>query len=204
MKRLSVTLLDSFRLYRESDWFTLEMMLERITGEYEPSREMDIGSAFHACVENHTNEWGVNGVNYRFQPHDMVEFQKQMPVGMLPELKTVVNYVHAQVSGIVDGIYGKWICDHKTSFKPFHLDKYTDSYQWRFYLDMFGCDVFQYNFVQLKDDGDVIKVINTEFLKLWRYPNMGNDLNVLVTDFLDFAEIMGVYDQLKDAELLAA
>lgn len=206
MKRLSVTLLDSFRLYREADWFTTEMMLERILGEYQPSREMDIGTAFHACIENHTSEWRVNAELYRFHPDDMVEFERHLPQGMLPEIKlaTVYDSIEpVQVSGIVDGIHGNWICDHKTSFKPFQVEKYQDSYQWRFYLDMFGCDVFQYNFAQLKEQDGVIGIVTSHFLPLSRYPEMQKDLECLIADFLSFADAQGVYSSLPEYKAAA-
>ena len=88
----------------------------------------------------------------------------------------------------IDGIVGRTVYDYKTT-GIFNAERYLDGYQWRYYLDIFGLDVFRWLvFVIEPDRYQVGTYIVRDFhrLETGRYGALHEDCAALARDFQDF------------------
>lgn len=162
---------------------TVEDLVRFITVD-EPSEAMKVGTAFHKAIElaqdGDHEEFEANG--YRFILPDA-----ELSVPAIREMRAFGHYGRLEVTGQVDAIHGQIVFDHKTTSK-FDPERYLDGCQWKFYLDLFGADQFQWNIFVLKEEEEfVYRVAEPQLLKAYRYPGLHADCERLAADFLEFA-----------------
>ena len=111
------------------------------------------------------------------------------------------DYGRAIVTGCADMIDGVEIRDIKTKYSVPSDSEYIDSCQWRYYLDIFGADVFLFDlfvfngYSKEKHGYDVRGLELTRHtppITCYRYPEMENDNLVLLNQFMDWAEARGL------------
>lgn len=176
--RLSVTELDAFRYYRDTEEADLESLLRRLRKEEPPSRAMHAGRAFHAALE-HAQPGDDLGLIERDGFRFRLELDHAMPIPRIRELKgeSVLPTPIGPVTlvGVVDGVDGP-VRDYKLTGR-FDAERYIDSYQWRCYLVMFGAHQFDYDVFVAKDtDADPIVIYDYHRLPLYAYPGMTADV----------------------------
>jgi hypothetical protein len=98
------------------------------------------------------------------------------------------DYGGIMVSGQVDAIEGKTIYDHKTT-ERFDAEKYLESWQHRFYLDIFGADRFVWNVWEMNElkEPKCYGVNKLHTLEQYRYPELEADCTALALEYKDFA-----------------
>lgn len=164
---------------------TVEDLVRFITVD-EPSAAMRAGTAFHRAMElapdGDHEEFEANG--YRFILPDA-----ELSVPAVREMRAYGTYGGLEVTGQVDAIHGKIVFDHKTTSK-FDPERYLDGCQWKFYLDLFEADQFQWNIFLIKEEEpQVYRVAKPHVLKAYRYPGLRADCEALAADYLDFARV---------------
>lgn len=150
--RLSVTDLDSFRYYKESEEMDVDALLRRLRKQEPPSQAMLAGRALHSVLEHATAGAALDVAEAEgFKFHFKVDCAIELPA--VRELKGEVQIVTpaglVTLVGVVDGLEGG-IYDHKLTAR-FDAERYADSYQWRCYLEMFGARKFVYNVFEGKE-----------------------------------------------------
>lgn len=181
-REIRVTNLDAFRIWKETEGLGMDWLMTRLNNETEPTDQMKAGTALHKALELGCEmECGslVSG-DYRFDFN--CECQVVLPT--LRECEFRKQYGDITVIGHVDGLSGKLITDYKTT-ETFDPDRYMESYQWRFYLDMSDSDVFLYQIFILKEFGPekCYSVRETHHLKQYRYPELHSDCQNLVDEY---------------------
>lgn len=87
--------------------------------------------------------------------------------------------VRVVLSGRLDGIDGDVVVDVKATAKPFNLDKYHDSWQWRVYLLASGYRRFRYDVFRLLESrrtpGEFWVADQTDF-ECQAYPEMASEV----------------------------
>ena len=188
--RLSVSGLDAYRRYRDTEDGDLEALLRQLRKQEPPSRPMLAGSAFHSVLE-HAGPGSLdyaeaNGFKFRLQ------VDCDLPLPAIRELKGEVPLVTKSgpvtLVGVVDGMDGVEVWDHKLTAR-FDAERYAESYQWRCYLTMFGGSKFTYNIFVGKDDQELDEWVITEYhpLTFYAYPAMRDDVLREVEQFAAFA-----------------
>lgn len=185
---VSVSNLDLFRVWRESEDLDTDWLLTRLRGEVEQSENMKAGNAFHDAIEAIQHEAELNSLasgDYRF------DFNCDGEIELTPFHEKWISqqYGDLSVRGKVDAIHGRTIVDYKTT-EQFDPDRYMFGYQWRFYLDMSNCDVFTWKIFVLKEFGPEHCYEINQFHELTqcRYPDLHEDCERLAADYLHFAE----------------
>lgn len=186
-RSVRVTNLDAFRIWKGTEGLGMDWLMTRLKDETEPSDAMRAGTALHKALENAAEmECGslVSG-DYRFD----FNCECQVIIPTVKECEFRKEYGDIEVVGHVDGLLGKRVTDYKST-ETFDPDRYMESYQWRFYLDMSGCDEFWYQVFVIKPFGPPMSysVRETHLLKQYRYPEQHADCERLVDDF---REVMG-------------
>jgi hypothetical protein len=119
----------------------------------------------------------------------------ELTVPEIKEIKATKNYDGVEVVGKVDAMAGGIVDDHKTASR-FVPDSYTNSVQWKIYLDIFEGQMFRYNvFTRRQTDVGLITVTALDVFPLYRYPALGDDVRRIVNEYAEFAEQYGVYRQ---------
>lgn len=186
--RLSVTELEAYRRYRDNEEVSLDDLLSQLRRQSTPSRAMLAGSAFHKVLEHaavsdlETAE--MDGFKFRFK----LDCEIKLPV--VRELKGELSLPSpvgpVLLVGIVDGL-DEAIRDYKLSAR-FDAERYTDSYQWRCYLEMFNGHKFTYDVFVGKDEGEEWLVYDYHQLPLYRYPGMRQDIHREINEFAVFVK----------------
>lgn len=189
--RLSVTDLDAYLFFKNSDQEPEELM-RRLRREEPPTPAMATGSAFHTALEfaQAGTFIALEAEGYTFNVlgdvtlalPELRELKAEQPVYINPTLGVTLV-------GKVDAIEGLTVHDHKTTAK-FDSERFFDAYQWRFYLEMFKADTFQWNCFELKETGfKEYDVTGFHQLRQYRYPGMAADCADLLREFLEFLGI---------------
>lgn len=187
--RVSVTDVDAFRYYQQSEDMDLSTVLARLRKEEPPTEHMKAGRAFHEILERPPQETmeTVEHDGFRFE----FALDDEISLPTIREIKgehqTIVNGIPVTLVGVVDALHGQRADDHKLAGR-FASEKYTDAFQWRAYLHMFRANQFRYNVFtgsQLKDGTWRIRAFDA--LDFWRYPGLERDVMHMLGEFVDFA-----------------
>lgn len=180
-----VSNIESFRRWREDEDQTIEDLVRFITID-EPSEAMQAGTAFHRALEfapeGKHETLRANGYTFHLPDDGVVE----LPA--IRELRAYGQYGGLNVTGQVDGLHGRLVIDHKTT-SWCDPERYLAGCQWKFYLDIFGADVFRWHIFQVKEIGPLeYDVAPPQVLTAYRYPEMHAYCEQLAEAYLEFAK----------------
>lgn len=156
-----------------------------------PSEAMMAGTAFHAAIEHaqdgeHTT---FAAMGYTFHLPDA-----ELSLPTIREMRAFKPYGDLSVTGKVDAIEGRTVIDHKTTSRC-DPERYLDGCQWKFYLDIFGADVFQWHVFEIKElEPKVYRVSAPQTLTAYRYPELHQDCTRLADEYLAFARSVNLTD----------
>lgn len=185
-----VSEVESYRQFRADEDAELEAFLQRMRGLDPPSEAMQAGTAFHRVLE--LAKPGCFDEPIVVDGHTFhVDADITLALPTVREIRASRTYSNARhsigVSGQVDAIDGMVVTDHKTTGQ-FDPERYLSGYQWRYYLDIFGADIFRWNVFELRKEGYREYAV-TAFHRLvqYRYPGMREDCSRLALDLAEFA-----------------
>lgn len=220
-----VTQLEQFRKYMSGYSYVEEKdVIASLSGEFTGNNKTRIGTAGHRVVEDglpaatltFNDNWIIPVDNEYYscyngkQIRQLIEHRQSLPAAF-HELKHGKDYntrhypIH--IGGTQDVVHGITVRDTKFVFRKPDYSNYTDSCQWRFYLEFLGLDVFYYDLFEFVgyDDKTKLNVTSLELkqhepLICIRYKNMGQDNQKLVEGFVDWVEYRGLTHLLKEKE----
>jgi hypothetical protein len=191
MIRISVTELDSYLYWRDTEEADLGELLTRLRGEQEQTQQMITGKAFHKLFED--SQEGelmspvIDGIQFVFA------IEEELAIPAVRELKAEhvfqTRLGPITLVGKVDSLEGLVIHDYKLTEK-FDIERYTDSYQWRSYLTMFNAytfvyDVFVGRYDTQRDGSERVYIHDYHRLPIYAYPDMRTDVERVVTELAD-------------------
>lgn len=178
-----VSNIEAFRKWRDADDQPVADLVRYITVD-KPTKAMLAGTAFHDALEHAVpGDYDVlQAMEHTFHLPDC-----ELVLPTIREVRAYGEYGGLTVTGKVDCLDGKRVDDHKTTSR-FDAERYLAGYQWRFYLDLFGADVFRWNVFELKEVGELeYRVSPPQLLEVTRYPGLHDDCMQLALDYLAFA-----------------
>lgn len=210
---IRVTAIEAFRRYLangDNDYYeiTEQSVIDSITGEFKGNEYTKIGTAFHGIVQ-YGEPFGLpidGGYEFNIEGNEVRMSDEQRKValhyrvehlGAYHEFRGYKDYGRAVVTGCADMIDGVEIRDIKTKYSAPSDAEYINSCQWRYYLDIFGADVFHFDlfvFHGYNKDKHGYDVRGLELTRhtppitCYRYPEMESDNIRLLNQFLDWAE----------------
>lgn len=163
---------------------SLAQVVASITHDH-PSEAMLAGTAFHHALElaicGSHDAFYVDG--YTFNLPDA-----ELSLTSIREMRMFRRYGDLTVTGKADGVHGRRVIDHKTA-ATFDAERYLEGYQWRFYLDLFGADRFEWNVFEIEEtDPKVYRVKPPHTLSACRYPGLADDCAELADQYSAFAQ----------------
>lgn len=203
--RISATVLEAFRLYIDpgQEWFTQEKLIAQIMHTEPPSPKRDLGVAFGRVLEK-PKQFKVRG-GYHCDGYWFDDEAMRVPFSLMDykrgvfEVKGTKAYGAATVVCKADQIVGAEIKEHKTSDSWQGTERYMDSYQWRYELDILaGAVSVTYLVFVLDDHGNgVVQFKDAHKVTVYPYPEMHDDCARLVDQFVEWADYAGVGNALR-------
>ena len=185
-----VSHIEAFRQWRDDESATAEDLVERLNA---PATEsMAAGTAFHRALElAEDGEYETLQAN-GFTFHVDADIDLQLP--SIRELRASRHYGELEITGCVDATVGRRIDDHKTtgSFDP---DRYLDGCSWKFYLDIFGADIFRWNVFVIRahrSKARTYDVVDQHTLEQFRYPGLHEDCAALAHAYFETAVALSI------------
>lgn len=176
MMTVRVSTLEAFRRWRNDEASTIDDLF------HVPETEaMRVGSGLHKALESAPpgayDALSADGYRYVF------DCDVTIPAMQINEFRSSKRYGEICVSGKCDGIIGRTVYDYKTT-GFFNSERYLDGYQWRYYLDIFGLDVFCWLVFVISPDRDGTYIVR-DFHRLCavRYGALHEDCARLAADF---------------------
>lgn len=220
MYRISATSLEKFRRFMNevSPFDTEESLIQTLSGQFKGNDKTKVGGAFHKLIEGEYKKVGAlymaDDILFLKEQADVaLEFRTAHPF-MIHEipLSKVYNtaYFPIQVTGRVDGLEGTIIHDHKCKFSMVKWFEYTDSIQWKIYLDVMDVDTFLYNVFAVKGFeqlpatapfslGTDVQITPLDPMPCLRYCTMQDDITGLLNDFIEYIRFRNLFHYLKPA-----
>lgn len=185
--RATVSQLDAFNEWKNDEDADLPALLARLRGGPDVVTEAMLrGRAFAKCLQAAAigafDTLSADGYTFAFTGNFTIESWPRR------EESKEKNYDDLIVPARCDRVLGKIIVDDKTT-EHFDAERYLDKYQWRFYLDIWNADKFQWYIWELKkmDEPKTYCVHTLHPLTAYRYARMGEDCHDLAREFKKFA-----------------
>ena len=214
--RVSVSVLEKFRRFLSgvTQYDTEQAVLESITGKFTGNDKTMIGGAFHKIIEKFnrdfvTGELFTDGIYFSQDQAQVAVNYRNEHKAMIHEVPILKKYdtrdFIIQVSARADGVEGNVIRDAKTKFSTPLPTEYFNSYQWRFYLDMFELPAFAYDLFEVVNYTGIynnrlpgVTFEPYEPFECLAYDSMHDDVHQLVKEFAEFIKIKNYTHLLKE------
>lgn len=145
--KVSVTDLESFRLFRTQEWMTFDKLMHSLLRTEPENMHMAAGTALHTFLQHAERRSYDDAEEGRFR--FIFNMDEELVLSPLREMRASKVYdvggVRLDVRGRVDGFDGTQVDDHKLKGKAVDAETYGDSAQWKLYLDILGGKAFNYN-----------------------------------------------------------
>ncbi len=181
MIRLSATNIEAYRRWSVNPDAEVKELTDYLLKRIEPTEAMEAGSAFHRVLENATQGELTTIKSGRFM-FDFTEMEGELVLPDIRERKlekpSIVDGEPVTFVGVVDAMDYTTIYDHKLT-SQLNPENYTDSMQWRCYLDWFGMNRFTYNLFhkhQPAREPGLYKIKEFMPVTFYRYPNIHRDV----------------------------
>lgn len=178
---------EAFRQFRDDEEAELSDFLARMRNEVPPSQAMLAGTAFHDVLEHaQVGELATaEAQGFKF----IIEVNTELALAPIRELRASKRYGGLTISGKLDALCGLRVEDHKTTGR-FDPDRYLAGYQWRYYLSIFGAQVFRWNVFEMREIEPMMYLVHKfHTLEQCRYPAMEADCLQLASDLEQFARL---------------
>ena len=196
MIRTSVTKLDALHLFQQGV-IELEDLIKRLRGETVETEAMQFGRAFHKLLEkiDEIEEGKDTEIDGNvFNANDILLIKnnlKHKPALGVTEIKDVKEYnvdgEIVQVSAVADLVFGETVVEYKTT-KYFDIEKYINSYQWRFYMDIFGASKVVYNIFVFYNN----QLREVRDFTLFNYKDLQDDIKFLLQDYVKLCSLVEI------------
>jgi hypothetical protein len=208
--RISTTTLESFRLFMQpdQDWMSEQELIDSINGVFIPTPAVSLGLAFGKVLET-PERFQVPG-GYACNGFSFDDLTMEAPLALMDrrgvyEAKAVKRYGLCDVVAKADQIVGAHLKEHKTTCSTFNFEKYADSCQWRFMVDIFEPLKVTYHVFLLDDHGNgVVELRGIETFNLYPYANLHQDCCELLGRFVDYVTAKGLDGMLRERQKAAA
>lgn len=205
---------------------TEQSVIDSITGAFRGNEYTRIGTAFHAIVETGQQPCTLAPAGFRSFSYYGKPAQEPVPEGRtfniegspvtldMEQIKVALNYRYqhidafhevrkykdyglAIVTGCADMIDGVQLRDIKTKYSTPQDSQYYDTCQWRYYMELFGADTFDFDlFVfdgyKLDKHGYDVRGLKlapySPAIRVYRYNGMEQDNYNLLSRFLEWCD----------------
>lgn len=192
----------------DQDWMTEQSLIDTIVGKFVPTPAVLLGQAFGRVLEDperYQVPGGYRCNGYAFDDATMAPALAVIDRRGIFEAKAVKRYGDCDVVAMADHLLGAHLSEFKTTGSTFNFEKYADSCQWRFMVDIFEPLQVTYHVFILDDhENGVAELKSIESFNLFPYAGLHQDCCELLDQFVDFVTVKGLDGLLRERQRAAA
>lgn len=226
MQLIRVTQLEQFRKWMTGCFYVNEQsVIDSLSGDFQGNNKTRIGTAGHKVVELGLGCALTDGLQkdwiipiddeyfsrYNWKQINTLRDHRSNIKGAFHEQKYgkefQTKHYPIYVGGTIDIIHGITLRDNKFVFRSPDYSNYTESQQWKMYLEFMELDIFYFDLFEFKGYKDEMKLnvsslemVQHEPLECIRYKNMEQDNQLLVEQFVDWIEFRQLKHLLMNKE----
>lgn len=202
MYKISVTTVDQFVKYLNSDTMTDEELIDRLIGKFQGNKFTELGTAFHFCLQNPGETYKPfeleSGTIYQYE-YNGICFDDLMMTECLNKLNWDIPAFEVREEKIYNSSYGEvkmigkadqlclnYVQEIKSCWTQYKYDNYKDSIQWKFYIDMFGVNTCKYIVYQFFENANGINLNQIHEFQFFKYDKLETDLINTIDNFINF------------------
>lgn len=186
---------------------TEDELLASICGEFTPTPAVRLGLAFGQMLEDpgkYQVPGGYEHGGYQFSEATMAPAFALIDRRGVFEAKATKAYGPIDVVAKADHLLGAHLSEFKTTSSTFNFEKYAESCQWRFMVDIFEALKVTYHVFLLDDHGNgVVELKGTESFNLYPYAALHEDCCSLLAEFVDYVRVKGLDGLLRERQVRA-
>jgi len=209
--RISTTTLESYRLWRDpnQEWMTEADLMDSIRGVWKPTHKVELGSAFGKVLEDPDRfliPGGFECQGFAFGRDVIDPCLAVIDRRGVFEAKALKAYGDCDVVSKADHLLGSHLSEFKTTLSTFDVQKYLDSYQWRFMADALQPSQITYHVFCLSEaaGNGVIGLRDIHSFNVYPYAAMHEDCAGLVQEFAGYVVSRGLDGVLRARQREAA
>lgn len=209
MLRIATTSIDLYNRFLCDEEFPEEVFISQLTKKTPATKYMQLGSAFHEILED---PWGAYNRHAKLTSHEGNFMSKEgivFPDDVIRPCFDFIDYDHpfeikltknyavisefnpsgfepVEVVAKVDQGKGNFVIEHKSCWTQFKYDKYADSLQWKFYLDIFQAQRCIYKVFELSDLAGGIKFRQFHSFHFDWHEGIPKELETILESFIKF------------------
>lgn len=205
--RISATTVESYHLYRTTDWMTEERFVRGLK-EFTPTPQIRRGMAFESVLrfpDRYRTPESFVADDIEFPLPVVERALDHIPARMVWQAKATKVYTidgePVTVVAKTDGQVGRVVVEVKTT-DNFSIDRYEGSRQWRLYLDIFEADACQYVVYVLREgkrDGEIY-LAQIEELEMLPYDGLRADVMDDIRHLVSFIHLRGLEEHFGPRE----
>lgn len=205
--RISTTTLESYRLFMAGDWMPERDLLDTIEGKFTPNDKIRLGLAFENILQDPYRYLVPGGYvcdGFRLDRAEMDPCLDLVDRRGVFQVQATKAYGGREVVVKCDQLLGTTVFDWKTTQSPFDAEKYLESYQWRYTLNILPAQEFVYQVFLLNDHGNgVVEVRGVETVRVFPYPALTADCLALLNAFSEYVSLKGLEGLLSARQVAA-
>jgi len=184
---MSVSDLETWRYWRDSETSTMEELVSRLRHVEPPTPAMEAGKAFAKLMERampgSLDVERSEGWTFDFTQLSGARFALPSVREIKAEVPFITPSGPVTLVGMVDQLDGLIVHDEKLT-ERWDAERYFDSMQWRCYLVMFGAKAFVYDVFQCLRDEERRHVVVTDYqaMTFYAYPDIRADVQDAVNE----------------------
>lgn len=197
--KVSPSMMESVRLYRDEDWFTTERLVRQISEPFKEDEGMRLGTAIHKFIEDGTQSDEFQ-IHYQSVEDHFVDLDMSLMTHEVKEYGAIeTSFGLVQLNSKADGIIGVQGYEWKTTAKSPNLDSYINSIQWKATCYVLGLEQIEYRVMQIAFDinADHWYVKKCEKIPLVFSPSHIEEIRSVADFTIDTYINLGYEDQIK-------
>lgn len=216
MIRVTATMLEAFRRFKESEYVTYDDLVVTLRGQVEPNIAMQVGTAVHklmetTVVQDHIPDSAVYQCvkqdGFTFALDSVIRAASWVDSEHLREVEGdklyIIDSEPVYLRCRADVVYGSMVADYKVTMSAINdskLQSYEDSMQWKAYLAVFAAQYFIFNVQRWDVVEGLYTYLGSEYVHCDRYVGLEGDVQRAVVELYQFCKEHNLLDALTKEE----
>lgn len=204
--KISVTLLEEFHLMNTTSWYSEADFLQSFHRTKPKNERMKIGEAFHNIlrspkqyVSSIQKLHGNNVLTYQDIYINYCSYIKQFSqtdeaIDGCWESYNRRDIQDQTITAKADILYGTQVHEIKCLISHgWDIDKYMESFQWRFYLLIFQALSCVYHIFNLDVNDNIYFITDYNKIEMFPYERLENDCCNIIDEYIQYLKSKGLY-----------
>lgn len=184
-----------------------ESLIATIKGEFTPTRNIELGLAYHTILERPDKFrvlWGgYECRGFKFTAGAIDSMLERIGRGGVFEVKAQREIDGCVLVAKADHMSGAHLSEFKTTLDTFDPDKYLGSLQWRVMAWLFEPEILTYRVALLSEQEEQVELRAIEDMDLYPYAKVEEDIRYWLRLFVHYVKVRKLDGLLAERQRIA-